>query len=50
MRLGAVEAVEDGGGPRLSEAGGGQPASHSAFWFAWSQLHPGTGHGLAGER
>lgn len=41
VSLGGVELVLDGGGLRAT-AGGGDLASHQAFWFAWSQFWPDT--------
>jgi len=32
----------DAGGVRAVDADGSDLASHQAFWFAWSQFHPGT--------
>ncbi|MEO0694352.1 MAG: DUF3179 domain-containing (seleno)protein, partial [Pseudomonadota bacterium] len=32
----------DGGGIRAVDADGTDLGSHQAFWFAWSQFHPGT--------
>ncbi len=32
----------DGGGIRAVDANGSDLGSHQAFWFAWSQFHPGT--------
>lgn len=32
----------EAGGIRAVDAGGADLASHQAFWFAWSQFHPGT--------
>lgn len=32
----------DAGGISAVDADGGELASHQAFWFAWSQFHPGT--------
>jgi hypothetical protein len=32
----------DAGGVRAVDADGGDLGSHQAFWFAWSQFHPGT--------
>ncbi len=32
----------DGGGVRAVDLDGSDLASHQAFWFAWSQFHPGT--------
>ena len=37
-----VELVADGGGMRARVRGGRDLATHQAFWFAWSQFHPGT--------
>lgn len=39
--LSGVELVADGDGLR-ARAGGKEQPSHQAFWFAWSQFHPGT--------
>jgi len=41
VTLGGVELFLDGGGLR-ARAGGDELAAHEAFWFAWSQFHPGT--------
>ena len=41
----AVENVRltlDAGGIRAVDADGSDLGSHEAFWFAWSQFHPGT--------
>jgi len=32
----------DAGGIRAVDVGGADLGSHQAFWFAWSQFHPGT--------
>ncbi|MGR3513479.1 MAG: DUF3179 domain-containing (seleno)protein [Paracoccaceae bacterium] len=37
-----VRLVMDGGGLRAMDADGSELGSHQAFWFAWSQFHPGT--------
>jgi len=37
-----VELVLDAGGVRAVDAAGADLGSHQAFWFAWSQFHPGT--------
>jgi len=42
VRLGDLEAFEDGGGLRVRTVGGEELPAHAAFWFAWSQFHPGT--------
>lgn len=48
LQSGAEIAVEnvrlklDGGGLRAVDADGSDLGSHQAFWFAWSQFHPGT--------
>jgi hypothetical protein len=42
VRIGQVEAVEIGGGLGVRLVGGDELATHQAFWFAWSQFHPGT--------
>ncbi len=41
VALAGVELVADGGGFRARRDGVELPA-HQAFWFAWSQFHPGT--------
>ena len=41
-RVAGVEAVESAGGLRIHAAGGGELPAHQAFWFAWSQFHPGS--------
>jgi hypothetical protein len=41
VALGGFEVFADGGG--LGVVGPeGEVAAHEAFWFAWSQFHPGT--------
>ncbi|MEL6980694.1 MAG: DUF3179 domain-containing (seleno)protein, partial [Pseudomonadota bacterium] len=37
-----VRLVLDAGGVRAVDADGSDLGSHEAFWFAWSQFHPGT--------
>ena len=37
-----VRLVLDGGGVRAVDADGKDLGGHQAFWFAWSQFHPGT--------
>ena len=37
-----VRLVLDAGGIRAVDASGADLGSHQAFWFAWSQFHPGT--------
>jgi len=37
-----VRLVLDGGGVRAVDAEGRDVGGHQAFWFAWSQFHPGT--------
>jgi len=37
-----VRLVLDAGGIRAEDADGSDLGSHQAFWFAWSQFHPGT--------
>ncbi len=37
-----VRLLADGDGVRAQTAGGRDLAAHQAFWFAWSQFHPGT--------
>ncbi|MEM1301549.1 MAG: hypothetical protein AAGH17_03120, partial [Pseudomonadota bacterium] len=32
----------DAGGVRAVDTDGSDLGSHEAFWFAWSQFHPGT--------
>jgi hypothetical protein len=40
--LHGVELFLDGGGLRARATDGEEVATHEAFWFAWSQFHPGT--------
>jgi hypothetical protein len=42
VAIAGVELFPDGGGIRARTAGGAQLPAHEAFWFAWSQFHPGT--------
>jgi len=48
LRSGGTIAYEnvrlqlDAGGIRAVDANGADLGSHQAFWFAWSQFHPGT--------
>ena len=42
VALAGVELVADGGGLRARSSGGAELPAHQAFWFAWSQFHPGT--------
>jgi len=42
VELAGVELSEDGGGLRARGADGAELPAHEAFWFAWSQFHPGT--------
>lgn len=37
-----VELAADGDGLRARTRDGRELATHQAFWFAWSQFHPGT--------
>ena len=37
-----VHLVLDAGGVRAVDGEGQDLGSHQAFWFAWSQFHPGT--------
>ena len=37
-----LRLVLDAGGIRVVGADGADRGSHQAFWFAWSQFHPGT--------
>ena len=37
-----VRLVLEAGGIRAVDADGADLGSHQAFWFAWSQFHPGT--------
>lgn len=40
--FGNVRPLLTAGGIRAVDAGGSDLGSHRAFWFAWSQFHPGT--------
>ena len=42
VEMGGVRLVEDGGGLRAFATDGAEIPAHQAFWFAWSQFHPGT--------
>jgi Protein of unknown function (DUF3179) len=42
VHLAGVEVISDAGGLRAQALGGGELPAHQAFWFAWSQFHPGT--------
>ncbi|HUF01318.1 MAG TPA: DUF3179 domain-containing (seleno)protein [Gaiellaceae bacterium] len=42
VELAGVELVAEGGGFRARLADGDELPAHQAFWFAWSQFHPGT--------
>ncbi|MGH2797882.1 MAG: DUF3179 domain-containing (seleno)protein [Thermoleophilaceae bacterium] len=42
VALGRVEVVADGDGLRALAPNGAEVPAHQAFWFAWSQFHPGT--------
>ncbi|MEO0665204.1 MAG: DUF3179 domain-containing (seleno)protein [Pseudomonadota bacterium] len=37
-----IRLVMDAGGLRAERSDGSDPGGHDAFWFAWSQFHPGT--------
>jgi hypothetical protein len=37
-----VHLVLDGGGLRAVDGSGDDLGAHQAFWFAWSQFHPGS--------
>ncbi len=37
-----IRLAIDAGGLRARDADGSDLGSHEAFWFAWSQFHPGT--------
>ena len=43
VELGGVVLVADASGVRATRSDGDEVAGHEAFWFAWSQFHPGTG-------
>jgi len=42
VRIGDLVAELDGGGLRIRTLDGEEVPAHQAFWFAWSQFHPGT--------
>jgi hypothetical protein len=42
VELEGVELALDGGGLVATLPDGAAAVSHQAFWFAWSQFHPGT--------
>jgi Protein of unknown function (DUF3179) len=42
VRLAGVRLELDGDGLRAVLDSGAEAVSHQAFWFAWSQFHPGT--------
>lgn len=42
VTAGGVELVTAGAGLRARTEGGKELTAHQAFWFAWSQFHPGT--------
>ena len=42
VAAGGVEVVADAGGLRARSRAGQELPAHQAFWFAWSQFHPGT--------
>ena len=42
VKLADVQLVLDGDGLRAVLDTGAEAVSHQAFWFAWSQFHPGT--------
>jgi hypothetical protein len=42
VALAGIDLELDGDGLRAVRAEGGDAVSHQAFWFAWSQFHPGT--------
>ncbi len=42
VELAGVRVVPDGSGIRAEATSGAPLSSHQAFWFAWSQFHPGT--------
>ena len=37
-----INLVLDGGGVKAVDDDGNDLGGHQAFWFAWSQFHPGT--------
>jgi len=42
VKLAGVRLELDGDGLRAVGDGGEELVSHQAYWFAWSQFHPGT--------
>ena len=42
VQLAGVRVITDGAGLGAETLDGIPIASHEAFWFAWSQFHPGT--------
>jgi len=42
VRLGGVRLLSDGSGFRAELTDRVEVVAHQAFWFAWSQFHPGT--------
>lgn len=42
VELGEVRLVLEGSGLRAESGGGAEVVAHQAFWFAWSQFHPGS--------
>jgi Protein of unknown function (DUF3179) len=42
VALAGVEVVAEGDGLRARARDGAELPAHQAFWFAWSQFHPGT--------
>jgi len=42
VTLGDVRLLADGSGFRAELPSGNEVVAHQAFWFAWSQFHPGT--------
>jgi len=42
VSIGDVRLLADGSGLRAELADGSEVVAHQAFWFAWSQFHPGT--------
>jgi hypothetical protein len=42
VRFEDVRLVLEGGGLKAVDVDGSDLGSHQAFWFAWSQFHPGT--------
>jgi Protein of unknown function (DUF3179) len=42
VRIGGVDLFTEGAGLRARSTDGEELVAHQAFWFAWSQFHPGT--------